>query len=156
MRGSRCENQVFAQHAGIIPAHAGLTSGSISSQKWYWDNPRACGAHLIRTLDYLQPSGSSPRMRGSRSGRHIRLATGGIIPAHAGLTMLYTPAVCYPWDHPRACGAHYLSLVYVFHCLGSSPRMRGSQFEMLYIISPPGIIPAHAGLTSSQSATRPV
>ena len=36
--------------------------------------------------------------------------------------------------------------------VGSSPRMRGSHFTLIFNGKPPGIIPAHAGLTHSQSA----
>ena len=65
MRGSR--NLILRRlvHAGIIPAHAGLTCVDGNGMQGAGDHPRACGAHehWLRTGD--GPMGSSPRMRGS-------------------------------------------------------------------------------------------
>ena len=86
-------------------------------------------------------------MRGSLGSQDALLVLGGIIPAHAGLTLPGRLDVAPVRDHPRACGAHCSRLHRHHLCLGSSPRMRGS-----LDIRPPyqrefGIIPAHAGLT---------
>ena len=51
------------------------------------------------------------------------------------------------WDHPRACGAHFLLTLYCKQYKGSSPRMRGSPGAGFDSIRAVGIIPAHAGLT---------
>ena len=72
-------------------------------------------------------SGSSPRMRGTRSIRNSRTIHPGIIPAHAGNTGALRRSVSHGRDHPRACGEHLISLWRVRH---------GG-----------GIIPAHAGNT---------
>ena len=92
--------------------------------------------------------GSSPRMRGSLSLVAAACALFGIIPAHAGLTLIHHLVSSFRRDHPRACGAHRSSSMVTSLILGSSPRMRGSlSFSGLSGASR-GIIPAHAGLTA--------
>ena len=86
-------------------------------------------------------------MRGSLLLLVLVYEVDGIIPAHAGLTFLMRFAEAESWDHPRACGAHYLMAVRVILILGSSPRMRGSRPFKKCLPFLLGIIPAHAGLT---------
>ena len=127
MRGSLPALETGTEKQGIIPAHAGLTFSPPRGRKQRWDHPRACGAHRILISRHLQPN--------------------RIIPAHAGLTnfsILYTP---FNWDHPRACGAHFQADKGYYRRMGSSPRMRGSQADLLDDALGQGIIPAHAGLT---------
>ena len=70
--------------------------------------------------------GSSPRMRGSLMSFFTVSLSGGIIPAHAGLT-IHNPAMfAFGGDHPRACGAHAAAGISYLRASGSSPRMRGS------------------------------
>ena len=86
-------------------------------------------------------------MRGSHYATlNIRLLY-GIIPAHAGLTRVFSASYQIPRDHPRACGAHKLSSAFPMFASGSSPRMRGSPRRVAVLRRLDGIIPAHAGLT---------
>ena len=86
MRGSLGFQLGTESGGGIIPAHAGLTQLVGLRGIVIGDHPRACGAHSGGVLSLALDTGSSPRMRGSRSkGLACHLA-GGIIPAHAGLT----------------------------------------------------------------------
>ena len=87
-------------------------------------------------------------MRGSLEHTGVRLVVPGIIPAHAGLTILRITAVCCARDHPRACGAHDYLMADERGRWGSSPRMRGSLPPPAFCPPAPGIIPAHAGLTN--------
>ena len=134
-----------------------------------WDHPRACGAHIIHFIvsfpvlgssprmrgslgDYLTmiaAQGSSPRMRGSPSSTISASCKVGIIPAHAGLTCSSIFHCGSSRDHPRACGAHNDEWYRAFYKAGSSPRMRGSRRRHGSADRRAGIIPAHAGLTSS-------
>ena len=132
---------------GIIPAHAGLTLFCFRVFCPPWDHPRACGAHLLLLTSCRPPQGSSPRMRGSLSQMEDSADEMGIIPAHAGLTWLAIRLTDVAWDHPRACGAHSRTFWPVVRTKGSSPRMRGSQWDGCHWDAPDGIIPAHAGLT---------
>ena len=45
-------------------------------------------------------------MRGSLALDRLMVVTGGIIPAHAGLTKIFDATDDGYGDHPRACGAH--------------------------------------------------
>ena len=86
-------------------------------------------------------------MRGSRPIDIDLLAGFGIIPAHAGLTHLDPHHDESLWDHPRACGAHHVVVIFADANAGSSPRMRGSLGGDEVDEVARGIIPAHAGLT---------
>ena len=86
MRGSRRLCSFSYLNHGIIPAHAGLTNYIIIGSWFFWDHPRACGAHLYISMQMALYQGSSPRMRGSLSSTLQHVALYGIIPAHAGLT----------------------------------------------------------------------
>ena len=89
-------------------------------------------------------------MRGSLRHNDEHARQSGIIPAHAGLTGPHTLASTLGRDHPRACGAHLMTVFLAISSKGSSPRMRGSL--TLDVAERPliGIIPAHAGLTTSR------
>ena len=86
MRGSPQKAAEEAAKRGIIPAHAGLTVGLARHNRYIWDHPRACGAHIAAYPLSLCGEGSSPRMRGSRIDDIVQAVSVGIIPAHAGLT----------------------------------------------------------------------
>ena len=127
MRGSRVRLTAIRMAGGIIPAHAGLTSRTISCMHFSWDHPRACGAHLPAGALISTRPGSSPRMRGSPAIEMRGVDGDGIIPAHAGLTAHFPMHPGRPGDHPRACGAHEIADLNAVPDEGSSPRMRGSR-----------------------------
>ena len=153
MRGSPTCLRIAVRAGGIIPAHAGLTSRRATRRGWVWDHPRACGAHPCPVRSRFFYPGSSPRMRGSQLLHSLLYSSSGIIPAHAGLTRRRASpsAGCSKTvlrrDHPRACGAHAGVALRGGGHMGSSPRMRGSHSTIFTFPAPPGIIPAHAGLT---------
>ena len=65
-----------------------------------------CGEHFHAFLAPVAAEGSSPRVRGTPSGREACSTTLGIIPACAGNTR-GTPYAPYAVrDHPRVCGEH--------------------------------------------------
>ena len=127
MRGSLHGIEAVMLETGIIPAHAGLTRMHACLARRRRDHPRACGAHSNAVMTDADDWGSSPRMRGSLAGREKFFVTGGIIPAHAGLTQYVVHAGHAGRDHPRACGAHTTTKAYGGMRMGSSPRMRGSR-----------------------------
>ena len=51
----------------------------------------------------------------------------GIIPAHAGNTVLRQLLLVRSGDHPRACGEHPETFEKAYRKQGSSPRMRGTR-----------------------------
>ena len=54
-------------------------------------------------------------------------------------------------DHPRVCGEHDLIALVVAHCLGSSPRVRGTQRVAVHPLLRLRIIPACAGNTADSA-----
>ena len=126
MRGSHASSSAHLTATRIIPAHAGLTQVRKVERTLEWDHPRACGAHLELGAMRSRRWGSSPRMRGSQNGGGGGGYPNGIIPAHAGLTVIILDFYVHHWDHPRACGAHSLISGIIVLATGSSPRMRGS------------------------------
>ena len=86
MLGTRNARHGRHRQTGIIPAYAGNTFPASVTASRIWDHPRVCGEHSFRAIEQDKPSGSSPRMRGTRSGRCSNSQRGGIIPAYAGNT----------------------------------------------------------------------
>ena len=147
MRGSHQAPLSCITRSRIIPAHAGLTSGLSYDCCYTWDHPRACGAHEVVPCRAVGRTGSSPRMRGSPDLEGIKNEGLGIIPAYAGLTCQDETDCLRDEDHPRVCGAHFVSFRYSSRVPGSSPRMRGSLNNNKQSSAAAGIIPAYAGLT---------
>ena len=113
------------------------------------DHPRVCGEHVPAIAPTAPPTGSSPRMRGTRSvGRAVRGGL-GIIPAYAGNTSSAWLCMIRIRDHPRVCGEHITSSISMRIGRGSSPRMRGTLLGQFPCGHEVGIIPAYAGNTWS-------
>ena len=133
----------------IIPAHAGCTGFPMYSFHLETDHPRSRGVHPIRIVFLVSVVGSSPLTRGALALHDRPNREGGIIPAHAGCTgSTFLTFASLP-DHPRSRGVHPRVVALGFWCCGSSPLTRGALSQ-----HPPsgglvGIIPAHAGCTSS-------
>ena len=152
MRGTQNVSFLCCSTSGIIPAHAGNTGLGAAKNPNGQDHPRACGEHDGRIRWGMAGLGSSPRMRGTPYRALRSVIECGIIPAHAGNTVLPFSMIVFCRDHPRACGEHPLGSL--LHTLrkGSSPRMRGTRSFLFPFRCCLGIIPAHAGNTLSGSA----
>ena len=128
----------------FIPARAGNTARSTSSQSRRSVHPRAGGEHAKSRRARAASIGSSPRGRGTRRWRPGPACRGRFIPARAGNTSIgrtrSTPITVHPraggepgsvesWScggavHPRAGGEHLWSLTAPASEHGSSPRGR--------------------------------
>ena len=95
----------------------------------------------------MYSAGSSPRMRGTHTKVTAEGLPFGIIPAYAGNTSDSSVRAHHCGDHPRVCGEHGDCLRYILACKGSSPRMRGTQCLVHFVLHLLGIIPAYAGNT---------
>ena len=73
---------------GIIPAHAGSTSSGLPVPALDRDHPRSRGEHLVAALAMERNAGSSPLTRGALPVDGGCPFGFGIIPAHAGSTVL--------------------------------------------------------------------
>ena len=71
----------------------------------------------------------------------------GITPACAGKTVFYPTLTMLARDHPRVCGKNKCSNCYIFHCLGSPPRVREKPCQNDKDADRSRITPACAGKT---------
>ena len=132
MRGTPLQETHRPRPNGIIPAYAGNTDQSIILFPSCGDHPRVCGEHY-QLRGCRNRSRDHPRV----CGEHLPIDTGEMLNAR---------------DHPRVCGEHSESTS-IFHLRkGSSPRMRGTQCLMHFVLHLLGIIPAYAGNTMVATA----
>ncbi len=125
MRGTLDFFLCFHSPLRFIPAHAGNAIDREMSSWIVSVHPRACGERYCCCLCQQLGTGSSPRMRGTRSLHLVAFMIGRFIPAHAG--------------NAPSTGATYRPLP------GSSPRMRGTLISLLRRREERRFIPAHAG-----------
>ena len=148
-RGKRGWPLRTGTRAGLIPAHAGKTmvvgSGLVSGRA----HPRSRGENRSPSGVRVGLGGSSPLTRGKLRVHGSDGVGGGLIPAHAGKT-------CRPWSrtrpkraHPRSRGENKGTDRSAYLNEGSSPLTRGKLTRMEVSSSRKGLIPAHAGKTSS-------
>ena len=115
---------------------------------WSGSSPLVRGAvHEVGRV--AQAHGSSPRVRGAGSKVLHNAHIIGIIPACAGSSCAHASTFLFGWDHPRACGEQVNKEREEMTSQGSSPRMRGTGRIHDYGPRVAGIIPAHAGNSSS-------
>ena len=117
-------------------------------------HPRSRGEN--RRQQTLSPSsdGSSPLTRGKHEeGRRGGPQT-GLIPAHAGKTLGGLPGGGACRAHPRSRGENWLIPARLSPAQGSSPLTRGKPRSTTSGTTESGLIPAHAGKTSTYSHTR--
>ena len=86
MRGTHWLETPCVQSDGIIPAYAGNTEIDDLVKSLFGDHPRVCGEHHSMAQAVTADQGSSPRMRGTHTGRLEACRILGIIPAYAGNT----------------------------------------------------------------------
>ena len=153
-RGKRLSSLSLWGPLGLIPAHAGKTHT-------YWHrvgprsaHPRSRGENSPAIPSLFRRSGSSPLTRG-KPRRGDKLADAGrLIPAHAGKTLwgrfrrLVRPA------HPRSRGENAVGPFPAACAAGSSPLTRGKRVLQGDKRVQVGLIPAHAGKTSSRPPGR--
>ena len=111
------------------------------------DHPRSRGVYPTAPTPLFPPQGSSPLARGLRIQRHRSVATGGIIPARAGFTVIECVARAIASDHPRSRGVYPTALTPLFSPQGSSPLARGLPAQYALRALERRIIPARAGFT---------
>ena len=81
------------------------------------------------------------------------LCRSGLIPAHAGKTAPILPYVVNNRAHPRSRGENLWPNHYGGYWDGSSPLTRGKRVFAGELVGVPGLIPAHAGKTSTKVKT---
>ena len=132
---------------GLIPAHAGKTSGASQPSGTIAAHPRSRGENWETSLARHLDAGSSPLTRGKPHESGRRGFLGRLIPAHAGKTGTYVAGCSPPAAHPRSRGENGPARTLRRTPTGSSPLTRGKPGAGNAPTGWPGLIPAHAGKT---------
>ena len=151
-RGKLRANRVPKTRVGLIPAHAGKTSGRRSWLSRGGAHPRSRGENVVRPGATILEPGSSPLTRGKLHQLRHRFATVGLIPAHAGKTSIRCTTSGDIGAHPRSRGENHRLTSGLEDAGGSSPLTRGKPIHCPQTRPCPRLIPAHAGKT----LTRPL
>ena len=136
---------------GLIPAHAGKTTGASTRPQAVGAHPRSRGENQRLNAYVAVVRGSSPLTRGKPVRVGHAYWWSGLIPAHAGKTTN-------PWTgaetraaHPRSRGENVSVRRSSVSAYGSSPLTRGKPRNSSNSSSFIGLIPAHAGKTLLRS-----
>ena len=155
-RGKRASGWHGASCGGLIPAHAGKTDQRGARGSTRAAHPRSRGENGRCSLSFSLLRGSSPLTRGKR-GLVVACEVGArLIPAHAGKTPYGTTPHLQSGAHPRSRGENFVVVEELPDGVGSSPLTRGKQRLRLSLLSPPRLIPAHAGKTAARAGRRPL
>ena len=90
--------------SGLIPAHAGKTTGELQSVLTLWAHPRSRGENGFIVNSKSDHWGSSPLTRGKRAKITSSPTYKGLIPAHAGKTGRCHRRGSRRTAHPRSRG----------------------------------------------------
>ena len=85
-RGKPRREPIDCSHQGLIPAHAGKTGGSASTERTQEAHPRSRGENIASLASLSKRRGSSPLTRGKPQEEIDKMFSNGLIPAHAGKT----------------------------------------------------------------------
>ena len=147
MRGKRGQERGRPGENRNIPAYAGKTKLLHQARFCITEHPRVCGENVQGFYHRHIPSGTSPRMRGKRTGFLPSTHTKRNIPAYAGKTITRVMNSSDKSEHPRVCGENTVFLRFSLRVTGTSPRMRGK--PLFAQVKPLACrnIPAYAGKT---------
>ena len=149
-RGKRHPLRPRLRDRGLIPAHAGKTEPSRGHAVTTAAHPRSRGENINLVVSALSGWGSSPLTRGKRNGRDGGSRRTGLIPAHAGKTLLEVTEKDTIGAHPRSRGENFLIVEVAEKLDGSSPLTRGKLHPKTGKPLDDGLIPAHAGKTEAE------
>ena len=110
---------------GLIPAHAGKTNCRPYRPHNGPAHPRSRGENSTNASITGVTLGSSPLTRGKLQMTYNLDLTEGLIPAHAGKTLLYIRLLSWCAAHPRSRGENAVMNHPAAAALGSSPLTRG-------------------------------
>ena len=90
MRGKEGSAEIARTLAGITPAYAGKSPGSVCVASRKQDHPRVCGEKAGSAPFAHRRTGSPPRMRGKEIMNMAIVHDIGITPAYAGKSKTFT------------------------------------------------------------------
>ena len=146
-RGKHAHPRRRQEVRGLIPAHAGKTGSPADPCAAPGAHPRSRGENPHRPAQVAHITGSSPLTRGKHKLKTAFQVGQGLIPAHAGKTLVVTDVPEMGWAHPRSRGENISSSEKSSPVLGSSPLTRGKRAGQPPTQARPRLIPAHAGKT---------
>ena len=149
-RGKRGDDLHSRVAAGLIPAHAGKTHNNLPPFYAVGAHPRSRGENRLDGVTGGNITGSSPLTRGKLCPPRRASASTGLIPAHAGKTTACSAARPAGRAHPRSRGENIWGSPTAGTYKGSSPLTRGKHDFELRVRLLVGLIPAHAGKTTSR------
>ncbi len=154
-RGTPCPCWILSKRRRFIPASAGNTYQPGLAHPPLAVHPRERGEHRLRPKLTAPGPGSSPRARGTRPPRKLRLRHLRFIPASAGNTTPWACLFVVETVHPRERGEHRLRPKLTAPGPGSSPRARGTRGRATGPLPRQRFIPASAGNTRWMTRSRP-
>ena len=146
-RGKRFPGDADLAALGLIPAHAGKTLSSLVAVRARGAHPRSRGENGVGTGTGSVVTGSSPLTRGKPRSLSLSSTRSGLIPAHAGKTLVEPYWIGTMRAHPRSRGENASVFLGVAWSVGSSPLTRGKHLCADAVAWDQGLIPAHAGKT---------
>ena len=153
-RGKPPSVRRWAYGVRLIPAHAGKTGHERAAQESGGAHPRSRGENANFLGSVVSSPGSSPLTRGKLLVAYGRIEAQGLIPAHAGKTFATACPGRYTKAHPRSRGENHRRSAPNGVKSGSSPLTRGKPVEAELRVADRGLIPAHAGKTSTPTTRK--
>ena len=129
----------------IIPTRVGTSALSLKIYPFVKDHPHACGDKEGVYGSVSATVGSSPRVWGQAISVKISPQMAGIIPTRVGTRQNWKKKTTLKKDHPHACGDKKSNFNSLQIFLGSSPRVWGQDFNLLYAQNFFRIIPTRVG-----------
>ena len=148
-RGKPADRALSGKWSGLIPAHAGKTVPTMVTDQAEAAHPRSRGENAPPDGIVDPDAGSSPLTRGKRRLPLSTYQACGLIPAHAGKTGGQGVGLLAARAHPRSRGENAEDRQAALKKMGSSPLTRGKRTSTPAARPSSGLIPAHAGKTSS-------
>ena len=145
VRGTPAQTGVMPSRWRFIPAGAGNAYDWMIGSSPLPVHPRGCGERLGLMLIASAKSGSSPRVRGTPRASGAAINQRRFIPAGAGNASRGGGWTRRAPVHPRGCGERKPSCNLRRHVVGSSPRVRGTHYDLLLHPRYGRFIPAGAG-----------
>ena len=119
----------LSQRDRLIPAHAGKTRPGDRAVRQPRAHPRSRGENSAQQIAARNGDGSSPLTRGKQIGLPPCKLLVGLIPAHAGKTVIGWVAPNSRRAHPRSRGENHRTGGQEASRVGSSPLTRGKRCE---------------------------
>ena len=147
-RGKRTVSLGIPATIRLIPAHAGKTRSDHGRRDRSRAHPRSRGENTRPASIDGWSMGSSPLTRGKRMEAEGKGHCLGLIPAHAGKTVVPLFFLHTNQAHPRSRGENSSAVKQNLVSQGSSPLTRGKRPNALAQVPAGRLIPAHAGKTA--------